>query len=574
MKKHILDTFSLLDKKQKRDFFIIILLIFFGSLLEFLSLFTIYQTIKFFSNTQAFVLEQSYFKDILNFLFNDPNSLFNFIILLISIYFLKFFYFAIMYYKQFKYSAYITYKLSTKLLNQYLKNNFKFHTESETSKLMRNVKDEVGQFGIGGVQQLIILMNELIVLLVILALLAYHETEFLIIIFSFFMIIGSIYYLIVKSFFNKYGKIRQFYASKIMKYSLESLYGIKNIKLFNVRSFFLEKYKLNAKKLADAQRIITTLNQIPRIGLELLTVIVICFVLYFIFKPGQFDSQILPSVGLFILAAFKIIPSISRILNSLNLLRYSYPSTLEIKKELNRKIPIDEDTDKLNTKLLFKEKIKFENVSFDFKNRKKILLKNINLEIKKNSSIGIMGDSGSGKSTLIDLLIGLYEPNGGNIFVDGININKVKNSWKKKICLVPQKIFMLNDSIKNNIAFGIDEENINHEMIEEAINLSQLKEFINKLPDGKNTIIGDRGIEISGGEQQRIGIARAFYRNSEVIILDEFTSGLDRNNEETLMSLIKSFVGKKTLIIISHKKDLLSFCEEKYLINSSKLTNI
>tara|TARA_B100001093_G_C26239159_1_gene763595 strand:- start:63 stop:623 length:561 start_codon:yes stop_codon:yes gene_type:complete len=185
-----------------------------------------------------------------------------------------------------------------------------------------------------------------------------------------------------------------------------------------------------------------------------------------------------------------------------------------------------------------------------------------------------MGDSGSGKSTLIDLLTGIYEPQIGKIFVDGQDINEIKKGWRDIICIVPQKIFLTNDTIKKNIAFGIDDQEIDNSMIEEAVKFSQLEEFINKLPDGISTMIGDKGMEISGGELQRIGIARALYKDSEVIILDEFTSSLDKNNEEIIMKLIKSFKGKKTLIIIAHKKELIDFCDHKFKITSSKLVKL
>ncbi len=479
-----------------------------------------------------------------------------------------------MYYKQFKYSSYIAYEMSTKLLKKYLNSNLKFHTENETSKLLRNVKDEIGQFGIGGVQQLIILMNEAVIFIAILILLGIYETKFLIISFSCFSTVGLLYYISLRKLFGTYGEKRQFYATKVTKFSLETLYGIKSIKLFNVGSNFLNKFKSNAKKYADTIKITTTLNQVPRIGLEFLTVLIVCVVLIYIFNPNSLDKEFLPSAGLFIIAAFKLIPSISKILNSLNILNYTYPSVLVLKKEFNSNDTLDDDLDLVKTNFYFKKNIEFKNVSFDFKDRNKNLLSSINLEIKKNTTIGLMGDSGSGKSTLIDLLTGMYQPKEGKILVDGQDINNIRKGWRDIICIVPQKIFTTNDTIKNNIAFGLNEQEIDNKMIEKAVKFSQLEEFINKLPAGINTLIGDKGMEISGGELQRIGIARALYRNSEIIILDEFTSSLDKSNEETIMKLIKSFKGKKTLIIIAHKKELIDFCDYKFKIVSSKLVKL
>lgn len=453
MINQITDTFLLLDKKQKKNFLIICMLICFGSFLEFFSLFVIYQTIKFFSDAQKFLIEDSFFKEIFIFFFNNNFSIINFVIFLVAIYFIKFIYFIIMYYKQFKYSSYIAYEMSSKILKKYMNSSLKFHSENETSKLLRNVRDEVGQFGIGGVQQLIILMNELVIFMAILTLLGIYETKFLIISFSCFATVGFVYYLSVVNLFRKYGKKRQYFAAKVTKYSLETLYGIKNIKLFNAGYFFLDGFKSNAKKYADAIKITTTLNQVPRIGLELITVLIVCIVLIYIFNPDSLDKEFLPSAGLFIIAAFKLIPSISKMLNSLNILNYSYPSIQVLKKELNRNDLLDHDLDIVKNKFSFKKKIEFKNVSFDFKERKKNLLTTINLEIEKNSAIGLMGDSGSGKSTLIDLLTGIYEPQIGKIFVDGQDINEIKKGWRDIICIVPQKIFLTNDTIKKKYCF-------------------------------------------------------------------------------------------------------------------------
>ena len=218
----------------------------------------------------------------------------------------------------------------------------------------------------------------------------------------------------------------------------------------------------------------------------------------------------------------------------------------------------------------FKDKIRINKINFSYQTNKAVL-KDINIEIKKNTKVGIIGPSGSGKSTLLDLITGLHSPDKGAIFCDNIDIDTNKPGWQKKLGYVPQTIYLLDDSIKNNIAFGIEEEKINNTKVFESLEKSQLTEFINSLPEKENTIIGNNGIRLSGGQRQRIGIARALYSNPEIIILDEATSSLDMENEKKIMDDIDKFSKNKTIIIITHRLNSVFNCETIYVLNNGSI---
>ena len=572
MLKKLFALKSILNKEQKNKFFNIIILVIIGSIFETLSLYLIYQTIKYFSNPQDYLVSESLFLEFYNFqnLLKVDLIIFFLICLMITFIF-KFLYFSFMYYNQLKFVNETNINLSTKILENYLFQNFKFHLRADSSKLLRNIRDEVSQFCHGAILQTINLITEGFIFVSIIILLSLFETKFLIFSSVFILSVSLIYYLFIKSTFKKWGEIRQKFASISLKNAMESLHGIKDIKIFNSENFFLKNYLQSMRMLGKANIIITTLNQIPRLLLETLIIIIVCFIIFYNFNKEFFNTSLLSSFGLFVAASFKLIPSIARILNSLNNIRYNTPAISVVKNELGLK---KEDIQIKKEEFNFSKQIEINNVSFQYENRKKLLFENINLVVKKNTSIGLMGESGSGKSTLIDLLIGLQEPTSGKILVDGNDLNLFKFQWLDKIGYVPQKVYITNDTIKKNIALGLNENEIDLEKLNKVSELCQLKELISKFPKNFDTKLGDRGIEISGGELQRIGIARALYKRSEILVLDEFTSSLDRNNELKLIELAKQISKEKTVIISAHKKELLDFCDNIFYIKDNKINKI
>ncbi len=568
----IFESILVLNKESQKKFCKIIFLVILGSCIETVSLYLIYQTIKYFSDPVNYLLNENLFLNFFDY-FNFENiSLIYFILFcLISLFVIKFLFFSFLYYFQFKFVNSINANLSTKILKNYLFQNLEFHLKSDSSKLLRNIRDEVSQFSHGAILQSLNLITESLTFLSILILLLYFETKFVIFSISFILIAGIIYYVFIRSIYQKSGNIRQKFASISLKNAIESLHGIKDIKIFKSENFFLKNYYNGMKMLANANVIVSTLSQIPRLLLEVLIIIIVCFFILYNFNDELMNTNLLPSLGLFVAASFKLIPSISRILNSLNGLRFNLPATLVVGRELDivKNIENNEMNDEENFN--FEKEIKIENVSFKYPNREDSVFDDIKLIIKKNTLVGIRGESGSGKSTFIDLIIGLQDPNSGQILVDGKKLISNRDKWLNKIGYVPQKVYITNDTIKNNIALGLSKDQINYEKLKTVVDQCQLNQLIDKFPHGFDTNLGDRGVVISGGELQRIGIARALYKNSEILVLDEFTSALDDLNELKLIELIKKLSNSKTIILSSHKKKLFSFCDDIFVIKDKKI---
>lgn len=567
----IIKGLSFLDPQQKKKFRLITLLIIFGSLFEAFSIYILYLTIKIFTDYSNFINEKNFFLEIYKKLkLDEENLILYFSIFLLIIFVLKFIYFSKMYFYQFSYINKLLVSISSNLLRRYLGSSIEFHSNEDSSKIIRNIKDETGLYCSGLIQQIIILFNEITIFASILLLTLFVVTKQFIVLFFSVIVLSFIYYIFIRPIYYKFGLQRQFYTNLMIKFIINPLSAIKDIKVFRAENYFYIKFKDSVEKLGYANAVVTTLNQIPRIGLELFTVIIITIFIFYNFNKDIINGEFLSSMGLLAISAFKLIPSISKILNSLNGIKFASPS-LQVLNSLF--IKLDQKINKLHEdKLSFTNSIVLENLSFKYKNKEKFLFKNLNVEIQKNTSLGLIGKSGSGKSTLIDIICGFHKPYQGRVLVDNKDINCSNVNWLKKISYIPQKVFIINDTLKKNIALGIDEKEINSNKILKIIKQCHLEDLLNGLVNGLDTELGDGGKSISGGEAQRIGIARALYKESDIFILDEITSSLDLINEKKIMNIIKDLSISKTIIIISHNEKILDFCNSIYTLEGGNLT--
>jgi ABC-type multidrug transport system fused ATPase/permease subunit len=285
---------------------------------------------------------------------------------------------------------------------------------------------------------------------------------------------------------------------------------------------------------------------------------------------GLNSQSIFPILGLYLAASFRIIPSINRVLNSIQTMKYLNPVIDVLYKEF-KLINNTFDNSIQCQDISFNNEIKFDKICFRYPDTKTNILNDFSIRIKKGQTVGIIGKSGSGKSTLIDILLGLYQPESGQILVDGIDINKNIRSWQKKIGYVPQNVFLLDDTVEANVAFGIDKNFIDQIAVKNALKSAQLSDFINSVVDGENSIVGERGVKISGGQKQRIGIARALYFNPEILVLDEATSALDNENEANFMNTILMLKNSKTIFIVAHRLSTLKSCDIIFEISNGNI---
>jgi len=392
-----------------------------------------------------------------------------------------------------------------------------------------------------------------------------------------FFCLGSftlIFYILTKRGSKKRGEILQYHGGQKIKVISQSINSIKQIKILSKEGFVNKIFNthINAIEKHDfIQRMIMTL---PRIFFELISVFTILLIsVIYIYSERDFDNFI-PFISLITIASLRLIPSFTSISTSIAGIKYNYPSFKLIKNEIensdihNRKKPLTGSQQEIE----FKDIIEIQNVNFQYPNTKTQILENINLKIEFGEIIGIAGKSGEGKSTLLDLIVGLLKPTSGKILIDGKEFaNDVNTNWIKNVGYVPQDTYLLDDTIKANIAFGEEKENFNYQNYKEAIKLAQLDKFINNLENKEDTIVGEKGIRLSGGQRQRISLARCFYFKPKLIILDEPTSSLDVENEKKIIDDLYSLKIKVTLIIISHRYSIFKKCKRIFNLNNKNL---
>ena len=454
------------------------------------------------------------------------------IILLTLIFTIKNIYLGIIVYLQGFIIKKIRSNISKKLFNHYTEAPYSFHLQRNPANLLRNLtSDSANATSI--ILALINFFREGFVLIMIFGLLFYTDPLISFLVFLFLGVFVILFFLLTKKQLLKRGEIIQKSSGEKIRVVNQSFGAIKEIKILNK-----EKYVQNSHDdKVDIIEANTLFNyfftSIPRLFLEIITIFAVVLISTVFLYMNREVSSLIPIITLLAASAVRLIPAFNSISTSLSLFKSLRPSLKIISKEINllENLAKNKDMTK-STKFSFNHEIKFEDVSFSFPLSKRPAVKDLNLDIKIGSKIGIIGRSGSGKSTFFDLFVGLLDPTTGKIKVDNININQALKSWQDQIAYVPQDIYLIDDSIKNNITFGNDKENFDEKKLNMAMSISQVSEFIKDLPDGINTVVGNRGVRLSGGQRQRIGIARAIFRDKDILFLDEATNSLDKENEK------------------------------------------
>ena len=541
-----------LTQNQKRTFFTITFFIIIGAILEMIGLGLIVPAIDIFlkpeNNLVVRYLEENNLNNLIPIF--TTNYLF---IFLFFIYFLKNVYLALLTWIQFKWSMKISNFFSKNLFQKYIKKTYLFHKNTNSSEIFKNL-EEIDMFG-RSLSSAIALITEIIITLTITIFLIFIEPYIALITVLIFMILSIVFYKYFKPKLSKYGKERQSYLKGRYKSIQESFGpGIRDIKINNREQEFVNEYDHYNTRYNKFGLFASMIQETPKYLFEQIAILLIIIIVTVLSILNKSQTEMISLLGLFLLATFKILPSIRKILHSYQYINYGSAAIRLIKNEFYSNDSYDVKYSKTikSEPLIFNNQILFKDISFGYENKK--IFQNLNFKIEKNSSIGLLGESGVGKSTLIDLIAGLLDPSDGKIYVDNKNIQDYKTEWQNKIGYVPQNIYLLDATIKENIIFSKSEVNISDEALEKSIQNSGLEKFINSLEKGVNTQIGELGSKLSGGQIQRIGIARALYKNPEILILDEATNALDEETETQILKSICHIKNQKTLIIISHKK--------------------
>lgn len=564
---------SFLDNDQKIKSYFLIILMFFASILEFLGLGTILMVINDFLNIENTSIFKDYF---LNF-FNKHNQidylkiLFSFILF---VYTFKFILLVVVSWKETKFLTDLR-----KTISQNLYENFLYRSPSEVLKknsaeYLRNFTDEITSSLVFFNAVLKIVLDSLLILSLLIFLI-YFNAKVTVLVATFFGSISCIYYIALNKRLLRWAKTALENKRKRIKFINESFLAIKYIKIFSAENYFLKKFYVQNRSLSEIMFKQNFASTLPRHLLEYLLLLSIILLL-FLFKNVDYENdKIIQILSIFTLVSFRLMPMISRLLVSSQQIRYNYPSIEKLYIESSKKIIKKQKNYKsFDYKKYIKIKFKFFSYSFGKLNTNSFKLKNINLTFNKNLKIGLIGPSGSGKSTIIDMICGFIKlsNNQSPVYVDGININQNLNGWQKIIGYVPQNTVILNDTLKQNILFGSSKDIFDDKKVLEVIKKVQLNHFLKKLPGGLSHLISQDGINISGGEKQRIGIARALLHNPKLLILDEATSGLDSFTETKILKTIKKL--NKTVIIVTHRINSLSICDKIYKIEKNTIKNL
>jgi len=500
-----------------------------------------------------------------NYINFDLNNLTNVIYIITGIFIIKFIFnlFSVFFYQKIIYELRI--HLSNLTLSNYIFQDFSFFINNNSSRLIRNISLEIPKIIFGVVSMFLSLVNEAVMIIFILSLLMIVNFKASILIFFILVFFGSIFLFFSKKKINRLGSQRIKADGLMMKSIKEIFENIKIMKIYQKEKTFLKIFDNFNSISAKSHMFYNFFAQSPRLFYEF--ILIFALLLFCVFY-GSYQEKIIYVLAIFAASAIRLIPSLSKFLSAIQNIRFDSLSLNELYKDIKLNPSKQKNFSK---KINFNDKIKFKDISFKYPSSERFILENVNLEVNKNEFIGIFGLSGSGKSTFFDLVSGLIPPTKGKIYIDDLELNDENiYDWQSKIGYMMQDTILMDTTITENIAFGENSNKFSAEKIDQSVEKSQLKTFINSLPDKENTILGERGLKLSGGERQRIALARTFYFYSEILLLDEITNSLDNINEALVLETIKN-IKNKTKIFITHNLNSLKYCDKIFHVNNGKI---
>ncbi len=504
-----------------------------------------------------------------NFLKNEIN--FNQLIFFIFILFtIKFLILVLVALLESDFIARLREKISNKLYHNFLNRDVKNLLRKNSAEYIRNFTEEISN-SLQFISSSLKIVLDSILIFTFLIFLMYFNFIITLIVFAFFSLLGLMYYSLVKNRLSNWAFISLENRKKKIQFVSESFSSIKSIKILSRENYFFDKFKKQIRSISKILFKVNFLGELPRNIFEYILFISILGLFFYLIQNQYSNENIIQLLSIYTLVAFRLVPIMNRFLGHTQKIKHNYPSINKLIIENEQKVEIKKTK---IIKLNFKKKIILNIKNFSFNKSKNFLLEKINIEIKKNSQIGIIGDSGSGKSTIIDILCGFQHSKHSKLKVDGVDIfnSKNLNNWQNSLGYVPQNIIILNQSLRENVLFGADKKVFNDEALINLLKKVELEKFIKNSEGGLSQILRQDGHNISGGEKQRIGIARALINDPDIIILDEATSGLDIETENNILNTIKKL--KKTSIIVSHRLNTLKNCDKIYLLKNKQVNQL
>ena len=463
----------------------------------------------------------------------------------------------------------VTLRIAQDLYENYLRQPYAFHLERNSAIMIRNSQSSASLMS-GVIDPLLLIASEFLVsggLFILMLLLEPVGSLAAIVVFGSFSVI---FRRITSRRITKWGEAQNSYKGSIIQHLQQGFSGVKDIKILGREDYFVTSYQRDLSGNAYVQRRYAVAQTLPRFSMELLTIICLGLLVSLMVLSDKALSDILPVLSLFGAAAFRLLPTLSQVINSFMSININRPIVNDLYADLALPIPAV-TTDQKSRKLL--DRIDVEGLSFSYARTTRDALNNVSISIRRGEAVGLIGSSGSGKSTLVDILLGLLEPTSGQVRIDGNDIHQNLRGWQDQIGYVPQSIFLTDDTLRRNVAFGLPKDKIDDDAVRSAIRSAQLEEFVASLPEGMETVVGERGVRLSGGQRQRIGIARALYNNPDVLVLDEATSSLDTETEHGVMQAVQALQGDKTVIIVAHRLSTVEYCDRLYRLENAQIVD-
>ena len=561
-----------LDRRQKINLCILLVIIFIGAFVELLGVSAVMPLIDVAMKPEM-IGEKWYFVLISKYTgFTEPNQMILFLaVLLIVIYILKNAYVIVMYSLQYRFVFNNQQRLSVRMMKSYMQQDYLFHISKNVAEFQRNIINDINGFFTVALNALQFLAEFSVSVVLVIFLLVQDWVSTVAVATLLFLFMG-VFTIFFRKVLVKIGEESRQANVQVTKWLFQAFSGIKEIKVANRETFFIANYDRSYKDCARAQLQQSVLTYLPKPVME---IVCICsLMLAMIIKITVLKSDIasfVTTLSVFAVAAFRMLPSFNKITGYISGMMFNKPAIDAVYKDLMEieQLMVQKTEEQIDTqKVSLTTAIELKNVSFRYPESDRWILKEANLGIKKNTSVAFIGASGAGKTTAADLILGILQPEEGIITINGTEIKKCMASWHEAIGYIPQTIYLMDDSIRANVAFGIPDSEIDDAAIEKALREAQLDQFVHTLPDGVNTMIGDRGVKLSGGQRQRIGIARALYRNPSVLVLDEATSALDNDTEKEVMEAIDGLHGTRTLIVIAHRLSTIRKCDKIYEVGN------
>lgn len=471
-------------------------------------------------------------------------------------------------------------RMGSRMINCYMRKPYTFHLQRNTAEIVRNINGDVGgAFSV--ISSIFSLIADALIILVLTTYLFAIDFMLTLGVMIALVFCSVLYFAIVRKKIRTTGQESRKITAKMYKAIHQSMGGIKEVKIMGREKFFADVYNEAGIESVNLSKRYTVISSIPSRLIETLCMCAILAVIAIKIKSGENLSAIVPSLSAFAVAAIRLIPRANSINSIINSITFNKPSlealyedlTESDREEEERQREIEEKKKQHRTVEIGEERNIFvKNITYTYPNKNEPVLKDISVHVKAGESVGIVGVTGAGKTTLVDIILGLLKPQEGSVCYGALDIYEDYGEWQRHIGYIPQTIYMVDDTIRNNIALGIDEDQIDEEAVWRALENAQLADFVRSLEEGLDTVIGERGIRISGGQRQRIGIARALYSDPEILFFDEATSSLDNETEKAVMQSINALGKQKTMIIVAHRLTTLSGCDRIYKVEDGKVS--